>query len=146
MALRIKICGITTIEDALFAAEQGADALGFIFYKKSPRYIEPRRAADIVSKLPPLLTSVGVFVDETAANINKLATLVGFGCAQLHGDESPELCAKVDTKVIKAVRVGEGFEVETLSDYESIVSAFLLDTHKDGLKGGSTGQRLSHGL
>lgn len=137
MTTRIKVCGITTVEDALFAVEAGVDALGFIFYKDSPRYVEPRRVADIVRQLPPFVTSVGVFVDETTLNINKLVDLIGLGCAQLHGDESPELCAGINAKVIKAVRVGEGFDLSTLKKYDNVVSALLLDTYKKGLKGGT---------
>ena len=88
---RVKICGITNVEDARFAVEMGADALGFNFYKKSPRVITPERVRDIVSELPPFVTAVGVFVNERRETIERIANVASLGALQLHGDDSTKL-------------------------------------------------------
>lgn len=133
--VRVKICGITMAEDALMAAEYGADALGFIFYKKSPRYVEPGDAAAIIKELPPFVTTVGVFVDETPEEVNRIVEEAGLDRAQLHGSETPEECERVKVPVIKVLRVKEPGDVERLSRYH--VSAFLLDTFREGTPGGT---------
>jgi phosphoribosylanthranilate isomerase len=89
---RIKICGITNLEDALLAAELGAQALGFIFYAKSPRAIKPEAARRIIAHLPPMVLSVGVFVNEAAALVMEVAEMVRLDWVQLHGEEPPEYC------------------------------------------------------
>ncbi len=133
--VRIKICGITSCEDALGACEAGADALGFIFWQGSKRYIDPDEAKKIVKALPPFVTTVGVFVDERHDRISEVVDLVGLDAVQLHGTESPEFCAAVKRPVIKAFRVtGEGV-VSELSRYN--VSAYLLDTYREGVLGGT---------
>lgn len=99
----VKICGITRPDDAAVAAECGASAIGFIFWPKSRRWIEPEAARAIVRMLPPFVTPVGVFVDETAAHVNAVAELVGLGAVQLHGDESPEMLVELERPVVKAV-------------------------------------------
>lgn len=133
--VRIKICGITDPGDATAAVDAGADALGFIFYKKSPRYISPEEAEQIVIKLPPFVTAVGVFVDETDEEVNRIVKLARLGCAQLHGSETPVVCSRVEAKVIKALRVRDEKDIEGLRGY--CVSAFLLDTFKEGVPGGT---------
>ena len=92
MMTKIKICGITNIEDAVTAIGYGADALGFVFFPKSPRNITPETARSIVQSLPPFITAVGVFVDEDVSNIEKTVSYVGLNAVQLHGSEPPESC------------------------------------------------------
>ncbi|MBI5025951.1 MAG: phosphoribosylanthranilate isomerase [Nitrospirae bacterium] len=134
--VKVKICGITNIEDALAAVKFGADALGFVFYKGSPRVITPDRAKDIISKLPPLVSTVGVFVNEDLREIKRIIQHAGLDTVQLHGDEPPEMCA-ISRRIIKAIRVKDLTDLEPLSRYK--VSAFLLDTYTPETLGG-TGQ------
>lgn len=101
--MRIKICGITRREDAEAAVAAGADALGFVFWPKSPRAIDPFDARAIVATLPPFVTTVGVFVNAGAAHVNAVARLVGLSAVQLHGDETPEVLSALRVPVIKAV-------------------------------------------
>ena len=101
----VKICGITRGEDADAAVEEGADALGFVFWPESPRYIDPARAREIVTKLPPFVTTVGVFVNQPADYVNRVAGLARLGAVQLHGDEDEAFAAAVTLPVIKAVAV-----------------------------------------
>ena len=136
--IQIKICGITNIDDAMAAADSGADALGFVFFKKSPRYITPEKAAAIISRLPVFVTSVGVFVDEPGEEILKIVEETGIDVIQLHGDEPPESCL-LPRRVIKGIRVKSLESLEPLSEYQNIVSAFLLDAYAPGMPGG-TGQ------
>lgn len=136
MKVKVKICGITNLEDALAAADYGADALGFVFYKGSPRYISPEAAREIIRQLPPLITTVGVFVDETPERIEEILRHVPIDVAQLHGHEPPELCI-LSRRVIKAIRVKELSDLEPLKKYR--VSAYLLDTYTPESLGG-TGQ------
>ena len=102
--VKVKICGITNLEDALLAIDIGADALGFNFYKKSPRYLDPTQAKSIIEKLPPLVSVVGIFVDEFSPDrVTKIARGVGLNTVQLHGQESAEYTRKVsELRVIKA--------------------------------------------
>lgn len=132
---RVKICGITELEDALKAVEYGADALGFVFFDKSPRNISPQTAALIASELPPFVTTVGVFVNESPDRIRAVSDEVRLSCVQLHGDESPEFCASLGLKVIKALRVRDKADINMLRAYS--VSAYLLDTFKEGVPGGT---------
>lgn len=135
--VRVKICGITNSDDALLAAELGADALGFIFYNKSPRYVTPGLARQIIRQLPPLVATVGVFVDEDAATVREVASLAGLDWIQLHGSESPEYCRSLGRRVIKGFRV-QGEEIfSRLQEYQGAVQAFLLDTYKPGTPGGT---------
>ncbi len=136
MDTKVKICGITNIEDALHASECGADALGFILYRRSPRFIDPDRAASIIRELPPFVTTVGVFVDESPETVNTLAREVGFGVVQLHGNESPGECTAVEARVVKAVRIRDTHSLNGLGSYSG-VSAFLLDTYRQGVPGGT---------
>ena len=135
--VKIKICGMTSIEDTLLAVEGGADAVGFIFYKKSPRYVSGKLVKSILSKLPPFIETVGVFVNESADRINRIVDSCKLDAVQLHGEESPAFCKLIHRKVIKAVRVKGEDSFAHLSSYK--VSAFLLDTYLENQQGG-TGQ------
>ena len=133
--VKVKVCGTTRLKDALLAVECGADAIGFIFYKKSPRAVTVTTAKAICAKLPPFVNRVGVFVNETAEKINRIAERCGLDAVQLHGDESPALCKKIKCRVIKAVRVKDAASLKSLSRYE--VDGFLLDTYKEDQWGGT---------
>jgi phosphoribosylanthranilate isomerase len=133
--IKVKICGITNKEDALYAAECGADALGFIFYEKSPRYIEPDNAKTIIAALPPFVTTVGVFVNKDFNDIRDITLLTGVTVVQLHGDESPSYCNLVEGKLIKAIRVKNDSSIEGLKKYD--VDTFLLDSFDKNSFGGS---------
>ena len=135
--VKIKICGITNLEDALLAAELGADALGFIFYPKSPRKVAPETAREIIAQLPPFVASVGVFVDEAAAVVEDLAAKVRLDWVQLHGQESPEYCRSLGRKVIKVFRIKDENSLRLLADYQGAAQAMLLDTYKKGQVGGT---------
>jgi phosphoribosylanthranilate isomerase len=135
--VRIKICGITNLADALLAAELGADALGFIFYPKSSRKVEPEAARAIIAQLPPFVAAVGVFVDEEAAMVRDLAARVGLDWVQLHGQESPEYCRGLGCKVIKGFRIRDEASLRLLADYQGVAQALLLDTYKPGQAGGT---------
>lgn len=139
--VRVKVCGITNLEDALVAVAAGADALGFNFWPHSPRYLEPRQAADIIAHLPPFVTPVGVFVNEERLRLGRIVRRTGVGAVQLHGDETPEAVAALAADglpVLKALAVGRGFEPQRLRLYSG-VAAFLLDAEVKGKRGG-TGQ------
>ena len=133
--MRIKICGITSGKDALDACEAGADALGFIFWEGSKRYIAPREVRAIVADLPPFVTVVGVFVDESREGVAERVESARLDVVQLHGSESPEFCAALDTTVIKAFRVRGEEVIEEFARYP--VSAYLLDTYQKGVPGGT---------
>jgi phosphoribosylanthranilate isomerase len=135
--VRIKICGITNLKDALLAAALGADALGFIFYPRSPRALAPETARDIIAQLPPFITTVGVFVDEEAATVRELAARVGLDWLQLHGNESPEYCRSLGRRVIKGFRIKNQSSLADLAVYRDAVRALLLDTYIKGLPGGT---------
>lgn len=133
--MRVKICGITRFDDALHAAACGADALGFVFYPNSSRYIEPEASRTIIQRLPPFVTTVGVFVDERLERVNEIIRITGIQVVQLHGDEPPEICAEMARPVIKAFRVSERFDVQHLSAYP--VRAYLLDAYHPRQRGGT---------
>jgi phosphoribosylanthranilate isomerase len=135
MPVRIKICGITTWEDARVAAGLGVDALGFIFHRASPRYIAPEAAADIIRRLPPFVSKVGVFVDEEPTAVGEVVERTGIDTLQLHGSESPEYCRRFRIAVIKAFRVAAGGELPRFGEYP--VSGFLLDTWDESTAGGT---------
>ena len=135
MQVKVKICGITRLEDALVAADAGADALGFIFYQKSPRYIPIQTARNISQELPPWIARVGVFVNESEQTIRQIAEISQLTAIQLHGNESPEFCQRFSVPVIKAFRVQNE---NTLSELELFtVSAWLLDSYVPGQLGGT---------
>lgn len=133
--IRIKICGITNLDDAIAAVDYGADALGFVFYPESPRAITHEKAKKIISSLPPFMTTVGVFVDRSKQEIEKIVSYTGLNVIQLHGSENPDNC-NLCQNVIKAFRIKDLSDLSLLHLYKR-VSAFLLDTYSPHSIGGS---------
>lgn len=132
---KIKICGITNLEDGLYAVDLGVDALGFVFYPQSERYLLPEAAKAIIDGLPPFINTVGVFVDEDERVVSEIAEYCGLDILQFHGGETPEYCELFRGKKIKAFRVKDGFNVRRLSDFG--VDAYLLDTYSPKGYGGT---------
>jgi len=128
----VKICGVTRARDALAAVEAGANAIGFVFWPESPRFVDPYRARAIAAQLPPFVTAVGLFVNQPAAYVNGVASLVRLGAVQLHGDETPAFASTLTTPVIKALSVGA-------ADTWPLETTLLLDAH-DPVKRGGTGR------
>ncbi len=143
MRVRIKICGITRLEDSQAAVDLGVDALGFVFWPQSPRFIAPERAAAIIRRLPPFVTAVGLFVDPADADV---AAALDAGCdlLQFHGDESPAQCAEQSARHhrpwIKALRVNAATDLRAAAQRYVGARALLLDAFVDGVPGG-TGSR-----
>ena len=138
--VKVKICGITNIEDALHAAGCVADALGFVFYDRSPRCLSPEAARGIIAELPPFVTAVGLFVNETPERIRQIADFCGLDVLQLHGDEVPADCDFAPRRVVKALRVKKAASLDGHAAYA--VSALLLDAWVAGTYGG-TGERFN---
>ena len=132
---KIKICGITNIEDALTATDYGADALGFIFYKKSPRYVDPEIASGIARSLPPFVKKVGVFVNEDMNIISDIQESVGLDILQFSGDETYEYCKNARIPYIKSVRVRDGESLGGIDKYET--PYLLLDNYSEKEYGGT---------
>ena len=134
--MRVKICGITNERDALEAVDAGADALGFMFYKGSPRHIEAAVAAQIIAKLPPFVAKVGVFVNESAEAIRALADQCGLDTLQFHGNETPEFCLGFPRlKTIRAFRIRDQESLPGLNAFRT--DAWLLDSFVPGKQGGT---------
>lgn len=133
--MMVKICGITRAEDAHAAADEGAAAVGFIFVRSSPRYIVPEAARDIIAELPPFVCPVGVFVNEPRPDVLGAIAVTGIRCLQFHGEETPAETAGYPVPVIKAFRVGDGFDPSVIGAYA--LPAYLLDASVDGLRGGT---------
>jgi phosphoribosylanthranilate isomerase len=134
--VRVKICGIRSLEEALVALELGADAIGFNLWPRSPRYVDAEKARDIIAQLPPLMSCIGVFVNEKAEKIEEIAARARLDGIQLHGDESPEFCNALEQhRICKAFRVGDGFDLKVFDSYR--VNSFLLDAHVKGEYGGT---------
>jgi len=134
--MKVKICGITNYDDAIHAIRSGADALGFVFYQKSPRYISPRDAKAIITKLPPFVEKVGLFVEESAANIEQIASTSGITLAQLHWDIDDELIDNIDFPVLPVVRARRPDDIWKFEDRYRLIDAYV-----DGY--GGAGQRLA---
>jgi phosphoribosylanthranilate isomerase len=132
--VRVKICGITNIEDALLAVRYGADAIGFVF-AESPRRITPQAAASITKQLPPFVSKVGVFVDELRSIVHDICEMCGLDTVQLHGEESPEYAGSLKPAVIKSIRIKDDASLKAMQSYHA--SAYLLDTYDDALRGGT---------
>jgi phosphoribosylanthranilate isomerase len=131
--VRVKICGVTRLEDALAAARLGADAVGFNFWPGSKRYLAPAAAGEIVRQLPAGVVPFGVFVDPSREEAEAALAASGVAVAQLHGDEPPALCAALPVPVVKALRVSDSNSLAALASYE--VRAFLLDSASPGYGG-----------
>ncbi|ADR61265.1 N-(5'-phosphoribosyl)anthranilate isomerase [Pseudomonas putida JB] len=135
--VRSKICGITRIEDALAAAEAGADAIGFVFYAKSPRAVDVRQARAIIAELPPFVTTVGLFVNASRCELNEILEVVPLDLLQFHGDETPQDCEGYHRPWIKALRVRPGDDLEAACRLYAGARGILLDTYMPGVPGGT---------
>jgi len=134
--LRVKICGITNLEDAALAVRLGVDALGFVL-APSPRQVSPETVRDIVREIPPLVETVGVFVNEAPSRIREIMGFCGLDLAQLHGDESPDDCEALAPRAIKAVRLRDESSLAAAAAYRGKVRALLLDSYVKGRRGGT---------
>ena len=134
--MRVKICGLTRLEDAELAVDLGAAAIGFVFWAGSPRVVEPDRAAAIVRMLPPFVTAVGVFVDQTEERVEEVAAHVGLGAVQLHGNEAPAYCRRLRHRVIRAVGLQDAVTLESLAVWPPGVT-LLVDAHDPERRGGT---------
>jgi phosphoribosylanthranilate isomerase len=133
--MRIKICGITNLDDALMCQNLGADGIGFIFYPGSKRFIPADKVEEIVNRVSPLLLKIGVFVNEQVETVNQIIRTCRLHGAQLHGDESPQYVQQIHYPVIKAFRVDGQFDFSVITGYKNC--GFLFDTYSPGLYGGS---------
>ena len=139
MSKRVKICGITSIADALDVADAGADAIGFVFYPKSSRFVTPKQAADICAALPPFLTTVGLFLNAETSEIEETLSKVSLDLLQFHGHESPEFCRSFGRPYIKALGTDGLENFATNADQYHDALGILVDSHVLG-KAGGTGQ------
>ena len=134
---RVKICGIREPAHARIAAEAGADAIGLVFYRASPRFLEAEQAAAIAAALPPFVTAVALFVNEDPHAIRRLIHSVRIDLLQFHGDENPEFCAQFGKPFVRAVRMEEGVDLVEYARRFSAARALLLDAHVPGQPGGT---------
>lgn len=134
---RIKICGITNLKDANFAIEAGADAIGFVFYEKSPRYVEIKTAANIIQNIAPFVSCVGLFVDADENEVRKVLDNVSIDTIQFHGKETEQACAMYNRPYIKAIRMVEDISLSAECETYSSASALLLDTYVKNVPGGT---------
>jgi len=142
--MKVKICGITNIEDASAAVGLGVDTLGFIF-AKSPRQIAPEKARSIIHSLPPFVMSMGVFVNEEPAKVREIVNFCGLNLIQFHGDESPEMCQDFMPRVVKAFQIKDDENLKRADAYKGKVRALLFDTYSKEKRGG-TGKTFDWGL
>jgi len=134
---RTKICGITRVEDARAAARSGADALGLVFYEKSPRHVTVQQAAQLAASVPPFVTLVGLFVNASAEAVREVLRHVPLDVLQFHGDEEPEFCAQFGRTYLKAVRVRPGVDLLQCAARYRGAQGLLLDTYIEGTHGGT---------
>lgn len=134
---RVKICGITRIEDALYAANLGADAIGLVFYAPSPRAVHIAQAREIVQALPPFVSTVGLFVNAEVAEIQETLQAVPLDLLQFHGEESPAYCTQFNRPYIKAIRMQASTDLAQLAQEYATAQALLLDTYVAGVQGGT---------
>lgn len=137
---RVKICGVRRVEDALVAAEAGADAVGLVFYAASPRALDAPAAAAICRALPPFVTPVGLFVDAEAEFVRAVLQQVPLGLLQFHGDEMPSFCGQFGRPYLKAIRMRDDIDLTVEAERFADAAALLLDTYRPGVPGG-TGER-----
>ena len=143
--MKLKICGITNKKDAEDAVNLGVDALGFIFYEQSPRNVSIETVHQIVSSIPPFVTTVGVFVNKSTQEVNDIVNNCKLDIAQLHGKETPQECMAINSRVIKTVHVNSIEDIKYIGKYNGTVSGVLLDTKVKGSYGG-TGQSFDWGV
>jgi phosphoribosylanthranilate isomerase len=132
----VKICGITRLADAEAAVRYGARAIGFVFWPNSPRFVDPYRARAIARRLPPFVTTVGVFVNQPVADVNAVAALVGVGAVQLHGDETIEYANQIRRPIVKALPVDDDTREEEIAAWPDHVT-LLIDVRDQALRGGT---------
>ena len=137
MRTRVKICGITSVEDALTAVSLGADALGFVFWPRSGRYLSPAAAGDIIQRLPPMITTIAVVVDPSLDEIEAIIRQSGVDLVQFHGQEPAQFCAQCSRPYVKSIRVQSAGDAAQVEEAHPYARAFLLDTYKKGLPGGT---------
>ena len=135
--MRVKICGITSLEDALQAIEAGADALGFVFYPPSPRYVSPAQAAKIIAQLPPLVSTVGLVVNLPSVEVKALIKQTKIDIVQFHGDESAIECESIEYPYLRALRMQPGVDIASLAAEYTQARAILLDAWVAGVPGGT---------
>ena len=140
MRTRVKICGFTRIEEAVYAAHQGVDAIGLVFYPPSPRHVEIEQAIRIVNALPAFTSVVALFVDEQETRIREVLARVPIDCLQFHGDEPAEACRIYDKRYIKAVSMREGIDIAALAHHYHDAAGLLLDAFHPDAKGGTGSQ------
>ncbi|MEI6334371.1 MAG: phosphoribosylanthranilate isomerase [Methylococcaceae bacterium] len=140
MRTRVKICGFTRIEEAVYAAHQGVDAIGLVFYPPSPRHVEIEQAIRIVDALPAFTSVVALFVDEQEARIREILARVPIDCLQFHGDEPAEACRIYDKRYIKAISMREGIDIAALAHHYHDAAGLLLDAFHPDAKGGTGSQ------
>ncbi|MEY1661816.1 phosphoribosylanthranilate isomerase [Isoalcanivorax beigongshangi] len=145
MSVRVKICGLTQVDDALAAARLGADAIGLVFYAPSPRAVTVAQARAIVAALPPMVTTVGLFVDAAATEVQQVLGQVPLDVLQFHGDESADYCARFGRPWWKALRVRPGLDLSAAAAHYAAAQALLLDAYVPGVPGG-TGERFDWSL
>ncbi|MFN0163694.1 MAG: phosphoribosylanthranilate isomerase [Burkholderiales bacterium] len=133
---RIKICGLTREADVDAAVDAGADAIGLVFYPRSPRVVEVDLARRLIERLPPFVTAVGLFVNEDAARVQGIAVALGLGMLQFHGDETPDYCAQFSLPWLRAARVTRTLDLLEFANQFSAARGILLDAHVEGYGGG----------
>ena len=140
MRTRVKICGFTRVEDAVYAAHLGVDAIGLVFYPPSPRHVEIEQAVKIVNALPAFTSVVALFVDEQEERIREVLARVSIDCLQFHGDEPAEACRIYGKRYIKAVRMHDGIDISALALHYHDAAGLLLDAYHPDAKGGTGNQ------
>lgn len=145
MRTRVKICGITRVEDGIAAAAAGADAIGLVFYANSPRYVEIARAAEVALALPPFVTSVALFVNASAEEVRQVIDQVPIDLIQFHGNESPDFCSAQGKPYIKAVRMKPEVNLYKQRELYHLSSGLLVDSYRAGVPGG-TGESFNWSL
>ncbi|MCB1984979.1 MAG: phosphoribosylanthranilate isomerase [Burkholderiales bacterium] len=137
MSVRVKICGITRVEDAVSAVNLGADAIGFVFWPKSARYVTPQRAREISAEIPAFISTVGVYVDPDRDWVLETASTAKLGLLQFHGDEEPGFCEQFSLPYIKAIRVKDGIDLLQYATRYNTAKGLLLDTYAKNMPGGT---------
>ncbi|GJL75308.1 phosphoribosylanthranilate isomerase [Nitrosomonas sp.] len=137
MTVRVKICGITRVEDVISAVKWGADAIGFVFWPKSARYVTPQQASRIAAKIPPFINTVGVYVDPEPDWVEETAAAAKLSLLQFHGNEEPDFCAQFSLPYIKAIRVKDDVDLLQYANQYHMARGLLLDTYEKSMPGGT---------